>query len=152
MRKGSEALLVGPRTNAPWARSPWTPPRSPKDYPWDLRTSGEWNTKTAPFQSCGTWDSINSGSRKPGLIRVTSPFQSVPTPTHLGRRVYRQPQDPQGTLQRILGPLVSGTHVLPGGRFQHRLSRYLSCKRRACVQRVVWPQKLMRDLVSQVCW
>jgi hypothetical protein len=54
--------------------------------------------------------------------------------------------------QGILRPLVSGTQLLLGGRFKHQISGHLPCKKRACLQRVLWPLKLRRDLVSQVCW
>jgi hypothetical protein len=43
---------------------------------------------------------------------------------------------------------VSGTQLLPGGRFEHQISGYLPCKRRACKQRVLWPLKHRRELVS----
>jgi hypothetical protein len=58
-----------------WDQGPWswqTPPRSLEDSPHDLRTSGEWNTTSAPIQSHRTWDSIReaenpawSGSQVP---------------------------------------------------------------------------------------
>ena len=35
------------------------PQRPTEDSPWDPKTSGEWNTASAPIQSCGTWDCIN---------------------------------------------------------------------------------------------
>ena len=53
---------------------------------------------------------------------------------------------------RTLRPLWNGTQLLPGGRFQHQISGQLPCKKRACLQRISWPLKLVRDLVSQVCW
>jgi hypothetical protein len=54
-----KSLPVSSSTGSPWAQSWQTPPRSPEDSPWDLRTSGEWNTTSVPIQSLGTWDSIN---------------------------------------------------------------------------------------------
>ena len=34
-------------------------PQGPlEDSPWDLRTTGEWNTTSVLIQSCRTWDSI----------------------------------------------------------------------------------------------
>jgi hypothetical protein len=51
----------------------------------------------------------------------------------------------------ILRPLVSGTQLLPGVRFEHQISGYLPCKKRACLQRILWPLKLKRELPSQVC-
>jgi hypothetical protein len=47
---------------------------------------------------------------------------------------------------------VSGTHLLPGGRSECQISVHLPCKWRACLQGVLWPLKLRRNLVSQVCW
>jgi hypothetical protein len=61
-------------------------------------------------------------------------------------------KDPHRTLHGILKPMVSGTQLLPGGRFKHQISGHLPCKRRACLQRVLWPLKLRIELVSQVCW
>ena len=49
------------------------PPRSLEDSPFDLQTTGEWNTVYFPFQSYGTGDSIRE-SEKPSLTRVISPF------------------------------------------------------------------------------
>jgi hypothetical protein len=48
----------------------------------------------------------------------------------------------------ILRTLVSGTQLLPKGRLEHQISGHLPCKRRACLQRVVWSVKLRRELVS----
>jgi hypothetical protein len=79
-------------------------------------------------------------------------FRSAPAPGQLGHRVSRHPQGTQSTLHRILGPLVSGTKFLWGGRFKHQISGHLPCKWRACLQRVLWPLKLGRELVAQVCW
>ena len=53
------SLPVGTSTGSPWARSRQAPPRSPEESPWDLRTSGEWNTTSVPIQLRGTRDSIN---------------------------------------------------------------------------------------------
>jgi hypothetical protein len=49
----------------------------------------------------------------------------------------------------ILRPLVSGTQLLPGGRFEHQISGYLPCKKRACLQRILCPLKLRRVLPSR---
>jgi hypothetical protein len=43
-------------------------------------------------------------------------------------------KDPHRIPQGILRPLVSGTQLLPGGRFEHQISGHLPCKRRACLQ------------------
>ena len=50
-----------------------------------------------------------------------------------------------------IGP-VSGLYLLLGGRSECQISVHLPCKRRACLQRVLWPLKLRRELDSQVCW
>ena len=71
---------------------------------------------------------------------------------HLGGRVCGHPKGPHRTLHGILVPLVSGLQHLPGGRFEHQISGTLLCKRRSCLQRVLWTLKLRRKLVSQVCW
>jgi hypothetical protein len=42
-------------------------------------------------------------------------------------------KDPHRIPHRILRPLVSGTQLLPGGRFKHQISGHLPCKRRACL-------------------
>jgi hypothetical protein len=84
-----------------------------------------------------------SGSQVP-----SSPHQ------HRGslRAVSGHPHDPHRTLHEILRPLVSGTQLLPGGRFKHQIFGHLPCNRRAWLQRILWPLKLGRELVSQVCW
>jgi hypothetical protein len=48
------------------------------------------------------------------------------------------------------GP-VSGLHLLLGGRSKNQISVHLPCKRRPCLQRVLRPLKLRKELVSQVC-
>jgi hypothetical protein len=45
-------------------------------------------------------------------------------------------KDPQKIPHGILRPLVSGTQLLPGGRFKHQISGHLPCKKRACLQRI----------------
>jgi hypothetical protein len=45
-----------------------------------------------------------------------------------------------------------GLHLRPWGRSECQISVHLPCKRKAYLQRVLWPLKLRRDLVSQVCW
>jgi hypothetical protein len=45
-----------------------------------------------------------------------------------------------------------GLHLLPGGKSKLQISVHLPCKSRAWLQRVLWPMKLRRELVSQVCW
>jgi hypothetical protein len=50
-----------------------------------------------------------------------------------------------------IGP-VSGLHLQPGGRSKCQISVHLPCKKRVCLQRVLWPLKLRRELDSQVCW
>jgi hypothetical protein len=61
-------------------------------------------------------------------------------------------QHPHRTLHGILRPLVSGTQLLPGGRFEQQISGHLPWKKRTCLQRILWPLKLRRELVSKVYW
>jgi hypothetical protein len=63
------------------------------------------------------------------------------------RRVHG-PQKQQIFLDRI----PSGLHLQPRGRSELRTSVHLPCKRRACLQRVLWPPGLRRELDSQECW
>jgi hypothetical protein len=49
------------------------------------------------------------------------------------------------------GPFL-GLHLHPGGRSEHQISVHLPCKRRACLQIVLWPLRLRREIDSQVCW
>ena len=43
------SLPVHASTWVPWAWSLKTPTRYPQDPQWDLKTSGEWNTDSAPI-------------------------------------------------------------------------------------------------------
>jgi hypothetical protein len=70
----------------------------------------------------------------------------------LSRESTDTPKIPQRTLHGILGTVVSGTQLLPGGRFKRLISGHIACKRRDSLQRVLWPLKLRRELDSQVCW
>ena len=47
-------LPVHTSTGVPWAWSLWTPARYPQYSPRDRKTSGEWNTASAPIKSHGT--------------------------------------------------------------------------------------------------
>ena len=47
---------------------------------------------------------------------------------------------------------VSGHHLQPGGRAECQISVHFPCKRRACLQRVLWSLRLRRKLDFQVCW
>ena len=59
-------------------------PQGPlEDSPHDLRTTAEWNTTSVPIESHRMGEL--EGSRKPSLTRVTSPFQSAPAPSNLGK-------------------------------------------------------------------
>jgi hypothetical protein len=49
------------------------------------------------------------------------------------------------------GPL-SCLHLQTGDKSKHQTSLHLPCKRRTCLQRVLWSLKLRRELHSQVCW
>jgi hypothetical protein len=77
--------------------------------------------------------------------------------SHLVSCVPRRPvcagecADCRGNTSSGTGP-VSSLHLQPGGRSERQISVYLPCKRRACLQRVLWPLRLRRELDSQVCW
>jgi hypothetical protein len=87
----------------------------------------------------------------PGLTWGTSPFWSTRAPgSALPAESPNTHKEPHRIPHRILRPLVSGTQLLPGGRFEHQISGNLPCKR-ACLQRILWPLKLRRELSSQVC-
>jgi hypothetical protein len=87
----------------------------------------------------------------PGLTWGTSP--SAPL-EHWGALPAESPDTRKGPHRiphGILRPLVSGKQLLPGGRFEHQISGYLPCKKRACLQKILCPLKLRRELASQVC-
>jgi hypothetical protein len=112
-------------------------------------------------------DSV-SGSRHP----VTFPTRgevSVPPPppwessdhqsrweSHLVSRVPWRPvcagecADCRGNTSSGTGP-VSGLHLQPWGRSECQISVHLPWKRRACLQRVLWPLRFRRELDSQDC-
>ena len=91
-------------------------------------------------------ESILPGRTLPEHLREPSWFLD-PTETSLNRwECGLQKLTDSGT-----GP-VSGLHLLPGGKSECQISVHLPCKRRACLQRVLWPLKLRRELVSQICW
>jgi hypothetical protein len=87
----------------------------------------------------------------PGLTWATSPLRSTRAPGSIASRVADTHKGPHRIPQGILRPLVSGTQLLPGVRFEHKISGYLPCKKRAFLQRILYPLKLRRVLPSQVC-
>jgi hypothetical protein len=48
--QGHKSLPIHSSRGVPCVQSFWTPPRSSQDTPWDLKTSGEWNTTSARRQ------------------------------------------------------------------------------------------------------
>jgi hypothetical protein len=58
-------LLVSTSTGSPCTWSRQKSPSSLEDSPWDLRTSGEWNTTSVPIQSHGPWHSIRETENRP---------------------------------------------------------------------------------------
>jgi hypothetical protein len=56
------------------------------------------------------------------------------------------------TQQSFLDRVISGLHLQPGGGSELQISVYLPCQRRACLEKVLWPLGLRRELDSQECW
>ena len=111
-------------------------------------------SETAPF----------SGSRYPGTFPARGEVFALPRralPQHLGETswflgttensLHRWGCGLQKLTASGTGPVL-GLHLLPGGKSEHKISVHLPWKRRACLQRVLWPLKLRRELVSQVSW
>ena len=82
-----------------WVWSRCTTPRSLEDSPCDLRTTGEWNTTSVPFQSCGTWDSIREAENPawPGSQVPSSWCQHLVT---WAQSQLTSPKSPRGQLLR----------------------------------------------------
>jgi hypothetical protein len=117
-------------------------------------------SETAPF----------SGSRHPGTFPARGEVSALPRRAlqeHLGEPSWFP--DPSKTslcrwecgLQKLTasvtgqsntdsgtGPVL-GLHLLPGGKTECQISLHLPWKRISCLQRVLWPLKLRRELV---CW
>jgi hypothetical protein len=55
-------------------------------------------------------------------------------------------------LHSFWGRPCFGLHLLPGSRCTRQISVKLPYKRKAFLQRILWPLKLRRELVAQVCW
>jgi hypothetical protein len=53
-RSGAQVPSGPANTGVARLRSRLTPTNYPQDPPWDLKTSGEWNTVSSPIQSHGT--------------------------------------------------------------------------------------------------
>jgi hypothetical protein len=71
-------------------------------------------------------------------------------PGYLASRVLPNTRKgPHRIPHEILRPLVSGTQLLPGVWFEHQISGYLPCKKRACLQKILCPLKLRRVLPSR---
>ena len=85
----------------------------------------------------------------PGLIWGTNPFHSTRAPATLPAESPDTRKGPHRIPHVILRPLVSGTQLLPGVWFEHQISGYLPCKKRACLQRILCPLKLRRVLPSR---
>ena len=68
----------------------------------------------------------------PGLIWGTNPFHSTRAPATLPAESPDTRKGPHRIPHVILRPLVSGTQLLPGVWFEHQISGYLPCKKRAC--------------------
>ena len=160
-------LITTKTTESPHTHENW------KTFCWMILGQG-WNKKefqevrefnwseNIPYQI--SWSTIKTALSKESkaLNAFLKKFQEI-----LYKRVKSTPKlEPRATLPAespdtckgphriphgILRPLVSGTQLLPGGRFEHQISGYLPCKKRACLQRILCPLKLRRELASQVC-
>jgi hypothetical protein len=88
---------------------------------------------------CPTWRAL------PQHLGEPSWFPDTPGLVCTGESVdYRSYRD-SGTSP------VLGLHLLPGGMSECQISGQLPCKRRACLQTVLQPLTLRRELVFQVC-
>ena len=47
---------------------------------------------------------------------------------------------------------ISGFHLQPGSWSEQQISVNLPCKKRACLERVLGPLRLRKELDTQVCW
>jgi hypothetical protein len=109
-------------------------------------------TQRLPQSNCVEPETaVNREADYPGLTWGTSPFHSTRALGYLASGVPDTRKGPHRIPHGILRPLVSGTQLLPGVRFEQQISGYLPCKKRACLHRIFCPLKLRRELPSQVC-
>ena len=85
----------------------------------------------------------------PGLIGAQTPSAPLEPRATLPAESPDTRKGPHRIPHGILRPLVSGTELLPGVWFEHQISGYLPCKKRACLQRILCPLKLRRVLPSR---
>jgi hypothetical protein len=146
--------------------------QEPSWFPGSTKTSlSRWECRLQKLTASGTGRSHRpseaapfSGSRHPGTFPARGEVFAQP-----GRVLSEHLQETswfQGSTKTSLsrwecglhkltasgtGP-VSGLYLLPGGKSECQISVQLPWKRKACLQRVLWPLKPRRELVSQVCW
>jgi hypothetical protein len=87
----------------------------------------------------------------PGLTRAKAPSTPLEPRASLPAESPDTRKGPHRIPHGIPRPLVSGTQLLPGVWFKHQISGYLPCKKRAFLQRILYPLKPRRVLPSQVC-
>jgi hypothetical protein len=79
-------------------------------------------------------------------VTMLSCIQGLSETSPCRRRQGRQKQ------QSLLVRVPSGLYLQQRGGSELQTSVHLPCKRRACLQRVLWPLGLRRELESQECW
>ena len=128
-------------------------PQGPtQDSPRDPKTSGEWNTEPLPQSNLADPETaVHREADYPGLTGAQAPSAPLEPRGTLPVESPNTRKGPHRIPHGILRPLVRGTQLLPGIRFEHQVSGYLPCKKRACLQRILCPLKLRRELPSQVC-
>jgi hypothetical protein len=110
-------------------------------------------TQRLPQSNCAEPETVVN--READYLGPDLGHKSLPTPLeHRGTLPAESPdtcKGPHRIPHGIQRPLVSGTQLLPGVRFEHQISGYLPCKKRACLQRILCTLKLRKELPSQVC-
>jgi hypothetical protein len=118
-----------------WAWSWWTPPRTLEDSFWGRP---HFNLQTTGHLPC----------QRRGIFPAQEGFARAPGGTLL---VPRSLWDWSAQV-RVWTTEANNFWDRPPGRSEGQISVQLPCKRRACLQRVLQPLKLRRELVSKVCW
>jgi hypothetical protein len=116
------------RTNrASWRGSLWVPSSSAQRQSWNPDLWAASPPKESP---------------PPGSVMTPGLSEISPH-----RRVHGQKKQ-----QSFLDRVPSGLNLQPRGGSELQTSVHLPCKRRACLQRLLWPLGLRRELDSQESW